>query len=238
MDKLSKDTLILLALELNISDVLSLCRTKKMINEKVCENRNFWRQKLEIDFPGRKYDESINPKDIYMIYHQSKDIKLPESGGGLKMPVFIKYPLKKFLLDTNYGPHDAEIKTIIKPLLAQDVMARYIIGSLFGFWAKQNRFTVLEDGRERTYLRADDAMRSNLGPYLKQVVTKFPKFDPNKFKFARFQNIISPGITRNNQLSSEQLEYTKDPYVKRIIIYTGDKINHFRKLLLKQNVNR
>ena len=65
MNKLPKDVIVLLALDLTLPDIISLCQTKKRIDQIICQNPNFWRQKIQRDFPGAKYDQGDNPKQIY-----------------------------------------------------------------------------------------------------------------------------------------------------------------------------
>ena len=37
MDKLSRDELVLLALQLDLPDILSFCNSSKYVNEKICK---------------------------------------------------------------------------------------------------------------------------------------------------------------------------------------------------------
>lgn len=65
MEKLPKDVLMELALELNLPDIVSLCRTSSRIDRDVCENSIFWRNKIRKDFPEAKY-MSKNTRQIYL----------------------------------------------------------------------------------------------------------------------------------------------------------------------------
>lgn len=74
MESLDKSALILLALELDIKDVLSLCNTNSEINNKISKNSNFWIAKLKRDFSFEFLDKTTkaiiggNPKySIYII---------------------------------------------------------------------------------------------------------------------------------------------------------------------------
>ena len=78
MDKRSKDELILIALHLDVLDILNLCKTNKVINEKVCKNSDLWRRLILRDFPNFNF-ESLNaelkklfPKDIYTLLYTIK----------------------------------------------------------------------------------------------------------------------------------------------------------------------
>ena len=65
MEKLPKDVLILLALDLNLPGIVSLCQTDKIINRDVCENPIFWRNKIMKDFPTANY-VSKNTRAVYL----------------------------------------------------------------------------------------------------------------------------------------------------------------------------
>ena len=54
MDKfsfISKDILLLMALDLDTPDLLNLCLSSKIFNRKICQNDKFWLQKIRRDFP-------------------------------------------------------------------------------------------------------------------------------------------------------------------------------------------
>ena len=46
------DELFLLALQLDLPSIINFCKTSKKVNEKICRNENFWKQKVNQDFPG------------------------------------------------------------------------------------------------------------------------------------------------------------------------------------------
>jgi hypothetical protein len=52
MDKFPKEMLIQVALELDMENIIKFCKTNKKVNSAVCENENFWRQKLLKDYPN------------------------------------------------------------------------------------------------------------------------------------------------------------------------------------------
>ena len=63
---LSKDTLFLLALDLGLPDILNLCKSFKRANKFICENPEFWRKKISIEFPNLDYDRKDDPKQLYL----------------------------------------------------------------------------------------------------------------------------------------------------------------------------
>ena len=78
MEKLSRDTLILIALEMDLSSILELCKTNKRINEKICQNDMFWLNKIKKERP--KFLPALEDKlkfksykDLYMKLENSGD---------------------------------------------------------------------------------------------------------------------------------------------------------------------
>lgn len=87
-DRLSKDMLIYLALELDLPVLLRTCRVNKRFNRIVCENNDFWRTRFIEDFKefGVNLDDikegllkDLTWKQIYQIKHY----ELKYKGGNL-----------------------------------------------------------------------------------------------------------------------------------------------------------
>ena len=68
MEDLPKDVLYLIAMELEGSDVLSFGLTNKRINEKVCNNIHFMRNKLKRDFGFFYYEKNISKAHTYYYF--------------------------------------------------------------------------------------------------------------------------------------------------------------------------
>ena len=49
ISNLPKDLLFLLALDMNLPDILRFCSSSSRINKTVCNNPTFWQQKLQRD---------------------------------------------------------------------------------------------------------------------------------------------------------------------------------------------
>ncbi len=84
MDTLSKDPLYVIALKLDLPDLLKWCNTSSRINNKVCNNVNVWNSKLLIDFPN--YDYSLKKSSsretytfLYKLYIIKKKLKIENS---------------------------------------------------------------------------------------------------------------------------------------------------------------
>jgi len=68
MDKLDKNLIIEIALNLSLSDIVKFCQTSKNIKKWVCDSRDFWNRKLYDDLG----ETSPNPKERYrFIYWDS-----------------------------------------------------------------------------------------------------------------------------------------------------------------------
>jgi hypothetical protein len=70
--ELPKDIQIKLALELSPKDLINLCLASKGTYEKICDSKDFWRQKLQKDYPKLFYYYQkqnkilLNPKNTYI----------------------------------------------------------------------------------------------------------------------------------------------------------------------------
>ena len=81
----NKDILLKIALESDLHEILALCISNKFISERICDNEEFWGDKLRRDFPDyQKLDlreiTSKSYKEIYKILYNLeegiKDFKL------------------------------------------------------------------------------------------------------------------------------------------------------------------
>ena len=72
MEKLPKDLKRKLALELSPSDLITFCASNRELNRDICESKEFWRLKLDRDYPEvfpyfRKYGKVlVDPKRTYI----------------------------------------------------------------------------------------------------------------------------------------------------------------------------
>lgn len=73
MEKLPKDLIVLLALEMDTPSLLKFCNTSSKNNKLICGNETFWRLKIEKERPGVipilqkvfKEEEGLNYKKLY-----------------------------------------------------------------------------------------------------------------------------------------------------------------------------
>lgn len=61
----AKEILFLLALESDLADILTLCRTKKSAKKAICDNEVFWKIKVERDYPELKGKQISEYKKLY-----------------------------------------------------------------------------------------------------------------------------------------------------------------------------
>ncbi len=79
MENLPKDVMRLMALELDMPDILNYCLTNKKFNATICESQTFWRNKYMNDFPGSKPIPSSvrNAKRVYEVFYRREKGLLP-----------------------------------------------------------------------------------------------------------------------------------------------------------------
>lgn len=73
---MDKQSIILIALELGLKDVLNLCNTNSKINEYVCKNSYFWINKLQKDFNFTflgKPTADRDPKEYYLLFSKNTE---------------------------------------------------------------------------------------------------------------------------------------------------------------------
>lgn len=104
MEKLPKDLKRKLALELSPSDLISFCASNRKLNQDICESKEFWRLKLEMDYPEtipyfRKYGKPlVNPKNTYI--RKFREISKPIDDFVNKYPVNLRHVLYNDIYDT------------------------------------------------------------------------------------------------------------------------------------------
>ena len=71
MEKLNRDALSIIAMDLSPSEVLSLCQTSKILNEKLCQQDSFWLNKLRKDYPFyQDFGLNASPVEIYKAFYK------------------------------------------------------------------------------------------------------------------------------------------------------------------------
>jgi len=74
MNKLSKDVLFMIGLNLDLPDLLNFCESSERVNELICKRNDIWLNKLVNEFPNWK-DFNID-KDLKGIYETLYSLKL------------------------------------------------------------------------------------------------------------------------------------------------------------------
>ena len=73
MEILNREELLLISLQLNVSDILKWSRVNKVINKKVCKSDDIWRRLVLRDYPDFTFENApnntlkISPRDIYTL---------------------------------------------------------------------------------------------------------------------------------------------------------------------------
>ena len=75
MYKINKDIFFLLAIELDLEDLINFCSLNKNINEKVCKDKTIWYYKLEKEFPDYDKKGIVWNKSVRNIYETLHFIK-------------------------------------------------------------------------------------------------------------------------------------------------------------------
>ena len=93
MEKLTKDELFSLAINLDLHDILKLCSSNKKIDQRLCLRDNIWTHKLK-EFPDyQQYLEdfkNMSKKEIYTLLYQLKILR-QELGSPYTIYEFYKF---------------------------------------------------------------------------------------------------------------------------------------------------
>lgn len=102
-----KDVLVYMALDMDIGDIISLCKGNKELNLKICENKDLWYNKLNKDFPNWGIitsDKILKERELKELKNIYIDLKNAEKISG-KESVYDKYyivQLEKLYPDTDF----------------------------------------------------------------------------------------------------------------------------------------
>ena len=183
MERLPKDLVTKLALELDLSDILNYCRSSKKFNNAVCDNFNFWRRKYYKEM-GYEYTGEKTLTAIKAQFEMLNSVKLT-----VHRPILVKEPLKEFLLSANYGENTDKIKSIISGLLQENILSVPIIGNLLSKWLKSKY--MYGEGQKK-FFELGDPMRKYLN-----TDSQFTNY--NKF-LQKFNTTLNTNTVRLNRL--------------------------------------
>jgi len=97
---MDKQSLILIALHLDLPDILRYCTASKKVNESICKNSSFWVTKMKQDF-GYVSDHTKEARDQYLILYNIYELKRdPDAWSKLAYKKGYK-DLSKFIIIDN-----------------------------------------------------------------------------------------------------------------------------------------
>jgi len=145
METLPKDILVEITLKLELSDVLNLCFSKKIFNQRISENYIFWSKMLKKDF-NINYNKN-NSRDIY------KEVNI-KFKNAIKSIFDEGYPskLRKHLIKSGYiNEFKKEISQYLGPYYEKTVFTDDL----------EDTYTIIEnyffdDGSNRGYFPLED----------------------------------------------------------------------------------
>ena len=201
MNNLNKDIFTLLAMELDYDDIMKFCTSSKKINNAVCKNNDFWRNKFHQKYFFKA--SSNNFRQLYKIFNNT----IPLENEIFNLPLFITSELLDFFSNADFGNYPIylnkgedklPIRDIISPLLNLKIMSRGIITYLFHIYFNIHKDLHLDNN----FYKADETMKKYLPTY---------KLN-EKFRFNQFLlPITSRGIEHN--LTDKQKLLLKDPKI-------------------------
>jgi len=97
---MDKQSLILIAMELDLPSIINFCKTSNKVNKSVCKNKFFWINKLKKDYDF-VFKTKRDPKEYYKLLFKSVDIdKEFDPNVGLILSSYYGYDdLVEYFLD-------------------------------------------------------------------------------------------------------------------------------------------
>jgi hypothetical protein len=204
-------------------DILRLCGTSKRIDSAVCQNENFWRNKLYKTYPfARKLQEKYPITNFKKFYADvDKEVKfitrVPEKiiDNTFNRPSFIKQNLVDFFLYSDFGlipGTDVPLNYILWPILQKGVISRSISTILLSNHLR--KYIFIDHGKK--YFRVSPEMELYLGNYITDLESKEERagnvfdargnlkvpFSKGKFVYNKIPSILSPGFIQGSRLES------------------------------------
>lgn len=62
---MNRDVLFSIALEMDLPNIISMCRTSSKINDYICNSRNFWIRKIKKEYPTVPIEKIQDPRTLY-----------------------------------------------------------------------------------------------------------------------------------------------------------------------------
>ena len=234
METLGRDVLVLLAIELDYSDILKFCNSSNRINNLVCKNNDFWRNKLYRDYPEYRYYKQGNfrqiYKDVIIVNRLLNDIP-SHILNAFELPVFLKPEIINFVRNADFGNiigTNIPLNFLLEPLLQRKILNRQILSILFGKYILQYRYQI----DNKNYYKVGPEMNQYLSLYLDEVEKRDKEinridrliFDRNKFAYYKLQSIINQGIILSSSLSIEERKQLQDKNINNLLSQVRDLI--------------
>ena len=166
METLPKDIQRKLALEFSPPDLINFCLTNKQTYEDICNSKDFWRRKLEIDFPYvaayfvKNNLVLSNPKNTYIkkfteVSQKIEKFVKDEFEADHEVMYNIIYNVyMKLLQDTSQNIYSAYINELFSHFGSTNINNRYNIPSLYieeDFHKRLNKLVIELLNKDRVY---------------------------------------------------------------------------------------
>lgn len=208
MEDLNKDVLLLLAMQMDLPTLNNFCRTSKRINEKVCNNDIFWRNKLEKDFPGFiKHPHIVEGK-----YKRFTD-------------------KEEYIFLTNILTSKRFEEILKKPDIASDILGIGQNSALDLYDLLYNQFTdrdwgVINIKVIENFIEFEILLNEAFDTYLEGQIGRTRSF-LNEIKQGKFQKEIEEYVNETNQFRNDQ--YSTKDYITFLLGLESDFQNYIRQ---------
>jgi len=225
MENISPDLLQFLVLDFDLESIANLCRTSKRMNTLICNNPNFWRNKMYKEYPTTrgKFPSDSDFRKIYLSLVNRKEEKyytFISYNNDNQPPKFWNYIKKSPLSD-----EDFELATILFPDFEErqgedfefEIVGEYPIGTKI--WLVYSTDTY--DSGKAAFLSREEAIdrvlkvvKSNLKVYFDDEV-EFDGKSAKDFYGGTLDEVMEK--YKNDLIKNNYLQINMDDTVKYVI---------------------
>jgi hypothetical protein len=208
MEKVSKDVLFLIAIEMEYPDILRFCSTSARINKYICANNDFWRNKLYRKYPFllSHIQQRNDLKSLYRdVEKEIEKIKTESNGknSGFDKLQYITPEFSNFFLNADFGnipDTSVPLNYILWPLLRKGIFTHNLAQKLLSFHLR--KYEIREDAETAgiLYQKIFYTVSPEMNVYLNNSLTDLEKdnirvFNRNKFIYKNFSRLIMKGFS-------------------------------------------
>ena len=215
IETLPVEILYIIAMELDFPDILKFCSSSKRVNTLVCQEKTFWRKKL-----NNLFKEIYNP-NIYIDPTQfGREYVLSYAHTDI---VILSEKLKNFIVKSGIKGADG----FIKIALEMGISTKGLITLFFNVYIREKNLYCCGDLGNFRMIKADKLMNDELDGMFtllenEQLVIGMKRFNRDSFHINDIQRIIPKIVSKPNPTTFKYL--TTDDIIFKALSFSFDEM--------------